>query len=76
MKPEGSYYEQIMYDIRKMELTEFVTFIKPTSKAIDIIDLLDVFVVSSREDPFTLVMLEAAFCQKPILGFKNTGGLF
>ena len=74
LKPEGSYYEQIMYDVRKMELTEFVTFIKPTSKAIDIIDLLDVFVVSSREDPFPLVMLEAAFCQKPILGFKNTGG--
>lgn len=74
LKPDGEYYEQIMYDVRKMKISEYVTFISPTSKAVEIINALDFFVVSSREDPFPLVMLEAALCQKPILGFKNTGG--
>ncbi|AWV97345.1 glycosyltransferase family 4 protein [Arcticibacterium luteifluviistationis] len=74
LKPEGKYYEQIMYDVRKMNIADYVTFISPTPKAVEIINALDVFVVSSREDPFPLVMLEAALCQKPILGFKNTGG--
>ncbi|WP_341225626.1 glycosyltransferase family 4 protein [uncultured Arcticibacterium sp.] len=74
LKPEGKYYEQIMYDVRKMGIADYVTFISPTPKAVEIINALDVFVVSSREDPFPLVMLEAALCQKPILGFKNTGG--
>lgn len=74
LKAEGTYYEQIMYDVRKMGISEYVTFINPTPKAVEIINALDVFVVSSREDPFPLVMLEAALCKKPILGFKNTGG--
>lgn len=74
LKAEGKYYEQIMYDVRKMGISDYVTFISPTPKAVEIINALDVFVVSSREDPFPLVMLEAALCQKPILGFKNTGG--
>lgn len=74
LKAEGKYYEQIMYDVRKMGISEYVTFINPTPKAVEIINALDVFVVSSREDPFPLVMLEAALCKKPILGFKNTGG--
>ena len=43
--------------------------------AVEIINCCDVFLVSSREDPFPLVVLEAALCGKPILGFKNTGGV-
>jgi glycosyltransferase involved in cell wall biosynthesis len=41
---------------------------------VEIINASDVFLVSSREDPFPLVVLEAALSEKPILGFKNTGG--
>ena len=33
------------------------------------------FFLSSREDPFPLVMLEAAFQGKPIVGFKGSGGV-
>ncbi len=51
-----------------------ILLIPQTSKAKELINALDIFVVSSREDPFPLVMLEAALCQKPILGFENTGG--
>jgi glycosyltransferase involved in cell wall biosynthesis len=74
LQPEGEYYDQIMYDVAKMGIEAYLTFIPPTPKAVEIINALDFFIVSSREDPFPLVMLEAALCQKPILGFKNTGG--
>lgn len=74
LKPKGDYYTQIMYDVAKMGIKSDITFIPPTSRAVEIINALDFFIVSSREDPFPLVMLEAALCKKPILGFKNTGG--
>ncbi|MGR3809810.1 glycosyltransferase family 4 protein [Jiulongibacter sp. NS-SX5] len=73
-KKEGEYYDQIMYDVRKMGIGDNLTFISPTPKAVEIINSLDTFLVSSREDPFPLVMLEAALCEKPILGFHNSGG--
>jgi glycosyltransferase involved in cell wall biosynthesis len=38
-------------------------------------EAMDVFFLSSREDPFPLVMLEAAFQGKPIVGFKGSGGV-
>lgn len=74
VKPEGDYYDQVMYDVRKMGIENQITFIPPTPKAVEIINTLDAFLVSSREDPFPLVMLEAALCEKPILGFENSGG--
>jgi glycosyltransferase involved in cell wall biosynthesis len=74
LKSEGSFYEHVMYDIKKMQIGHLLTLIDPTPKAVEIINAVDIFCVSSREDPFPLVMLEAALCQKPILGFHNTGG--
>lgn len=36
---------------------------------------IDVFALTSREDPFPLVALEAAMNQKPIICFDQTGGM-
>ncbi len=74
VKKDGEYYGQICYDIEKMGLSKYITFIEPTPDAIELINCLDIFTVVSREDPFPLVMLEAALSQKAIIGFKNTGG--
>lgn len=38
-------------------------------------DLADLFFLSSREDPFPLVMLEAGYAETPIIGFKGAGGV-
>jgi glycosyltransferase involved in cell wall biosynthesis len=38
-------------------------------------DAMDVFFLSSREDPFPLVMLEAAQAGKPIVGVRASGGI-
>lgn len=74
MKKDGDYYEKIIFDIEKMGISNIISLIEPTPKAKEIINSLDIFLVSSREDPFPLVMLEAALCEKPILGFEQTGG--
>lgn len=73
-QPEGEYYQEVVKYIKENNIKRKLTLIPPTPDAVALINILDVFVVSSREDPFPLVMLEAALCQKPILGFENTGG--
>ena len=40
----------------------------------DYLNLADGLILTSREDPFPLVMIEAAFLGKPIIGF-NSGGI-
>lgn len=39
----------------------------------DYLNLCDGFVLTSREDPYPLVMIEAAFLGKPIVGFESGG---
>jgi len=39
----------------------------------DYLNIADGFVLTSREDPFPLVMIESAFLQKPIVGFDSGG---
>lgn len=41
---------------------------------LDFMDAFDVFFVSSREDPYPLVVLEAAILAKPIICFDKAGG--
>jgi len=74
VKKEGMYFEQIQYDIQKMGIENSITFIEPTPEALQLIDCLDIFTIVSREDPFPLVMLEAALLEKTIIGFDKTGG--
>jgi glycosyltransferase involved in cell wall biosynthesis len=46
---------------------------QPTTKPY--FDMANLFFLSSREDPFPLVMLEAAYAAIPIIGFKGAGGV-
>ena len=75
IKKEGELFDQLKYDEKKLGIENEISWISPTNDAVEIINCCDVFLVSSREDPFPLVVLEAALCGKPILGFKNTGGV-
>ncbi len=74
VKKEGEYYEQICYDIEKLGLKNHISFIEQTPDAIELINALDIFTLPSREDPFPLVMLEAALMERTIVGFEKTGG--
>lgn len=74
MPQEGILWEQVLYDVKRLGLASICLFIPPIPKAIELISSMDIFLLPSREDPFPLVMLEAALAKKPIIGFENTGG--
>ncbi len=65
---------QLEYDAAKLGISHKIAWLSPTPKAVELINAMDLFLLCSREDPFPLVMLEAALCQKPVLAFRNTGG--
>jgi glycosyltransferase involved in cell wall biosynthesis len=52
-----------------------VTFFGGVSTPLPFMMAADVFLLSSREDPFPLVCLEAADCGVPILCFADAGGM-
>jgi glycosyltransferase involved in cell wall biosynthesis len=66
---------QIQFDIDKLNLEKHITLIPINQDAVSLLASSDLFLLTSREDPFPLVMLEAALAEKPILGFKGSGGV-
>jgi glycosyltransferase involved in cell wall biosynthesis len=55
-------------------LKGMVHFVGHTSDPAAYFDASDVFVLTSREDPFPLVVMEAALRSKPIVCFAHAGG--
>lgn len=74
IKEDDPLLTQLSYDTQKLGLESKIKWIAPTPKAVELINASEYFLLCSREDPFPLVMLEAALCEKPIFTFKNTGG--
>jgi glycosyltransferase involved in cell wall biosynthesis len=72
----GSAYDvaQFEHDVRIGGLTEKMRFTGTVLKPADYLAVGDVFVLTSREDPFPLVCLEAAALEKPIVCFAGAGG--
>jgi len=62
------------HDVRVGGLTEKMRFTGPLVKPADYLAAADVFVLTSREDPYPLVCLEAAALEKPIVCFASAGG--
>lgn len=74
MNGDNETLHQIRDDIKKSNLENVVRFI-PSDKDMDsFYKEIDVFLLASREDPYPLVVLEAASHNKPIICFDNAGG--
>lgn len=58
----------------KLEKLNFIEIGEKSSEYYDYLNIADGFVLVAREDPFPLVMMEAAFLQKPVVGY-NSGGI-
>lgn len=65
---------EIDYDLRKLGLADRVHFVGSQRNYLDYLDLMDALCLTSREDPFPLVVLEAASLGKPIICFDGAGG--
>ena len=71
-----SYWEKIILenDLIKTGLSETVNFTGLLDSPDEIFSNLDVFLMTSREDPFPLVCIEVGMLGKPIIGFKGATG--
>ena len=56
-------------------VTDKVRFVGPVANPLPFMIASDIFLLTSREDPFPLVCLEAADCGVPIICFANAGGM-
>lgn len=67
--------KKILQLTKELKLENDVKFtgIVPIEKVKDLLDLCDVFCLTSEKEPFGYVYLEAMACEKPIMGF-NVGG--
>ncbi len=67
-------HRRLLYDIKKMNLTDYVSILPPANDVINYLSAADLFFLSSREDSYPLVMIEAAMMELPIMYFKGSGG--
>jgi glycosyltransferase involved in cell wall biosynthesis len=63
------------YDAEKLGLADDVLFIEHLSDPVPYYSAIDAFALTSREDPFPLVCLEAASLGKPMVCFADAGGM-
>lgn len=63
------------YEKARLGLKNEVQFIGSKSDPNNFFQAFDIFTLTSREDPFPLVCLEAAALSKPILCFEDAGGI-
>ncbi len=69
------FSEEIKADCKMYDPEGRIHLVPVKSDAKPYFEMADVFFLSSREDPFPLVMLEAASLGIPMVGFKGTGGI-
>jgi glycosyltransferase involved in cell wall biosynthesis len=72
--PQHAIFNLIANDIKSMGLTDQIILIPPTAQALSYISRFDIFLLCSREDPYPLVVLEAALCEVPVVCFEGAGG--
>ncbi|WP_294250953.1 glycosyltransferase family 4 protein [uncultured Chryseobacterium sp.] len=61
-------------DAEKLGVQNRIVYVEHNKFPNDYINIFDVFLLLSREDPFPLVMLTAAKLKKPIVAFDQSGG--
>jgi glycosyltransferase involved in cell wall biosynthesis len=66
---------RVRHEFERMDLGERVLFAGAQRRPRPFFAAMDVFALTSREDPFPLVCLEAAALGKPIVCFDKAGGM-
>jgi glycosyltransferase involved in cell wall biosynthesis len=71
---EGTELEKAKYDIEKLGLNDFIELLPSGNDMHEFWNTIDLFLLTSREDPFPLVVLEAAAHKIPTIAFEGSGG--
>ncbi len=72
--PPGNYANQLQQDIDKAGLTDSVRLLPPTPDVLHYSTRFDAFALTSREDPYPLVVFEAGLSAVPVVCFEGAGG--
>jgi glycosyltransferase involved in cell wall biosynthesis len=67
-------YEKLQYDIDRLKLTGKVVIAESIEEAPLFFKAIDLFLLTSKEDPYPLVVLEAALQKVPTIAFSQAGG--
>jgi len=71
---DGPRFGALWHDVKNVGLEKYIHFLGVRPNSLDYFAAFDVFALVSREDPFPLVILEAASLGKPIVCFDGSGG--
>ncbi len=71
---KNAFSRQVEFDLGRWGAQKRVHFLPPTTQTAPFFAALDAFALTSREDPFPLVALEAAAQLVPVLCFAGAGG--
>ncbi len=74
MPVDSELYEVQRFDAERMGFAARIIHVALTSDVFHYLSQFDVFALTSREDPYPLVVLEAALAEKPIVCFEKSGG--
>lgn len=74
MREDSELYEVQRFDAHRMEMSDRIIHIGLTSHVFQYLSQFDIFALTSREDPYPLVVLETALAEKPIVCFEKAGG--
>ena len=70
----GEESGRLHYDLARMGMGNRVHLLPPSGDYVDYVACFDLFTLTSREDPYPLVMLEAGLNRNPVLCFAQSGG--
>lgn len=70
----GEDTRRLRYDLARMDMANRVHLLPPGGDYLDYVACFDLFTLTSREDPYPLVILEAGLNHNPVLCFEGSGG--
>jgi glycosyltransferase involved in cell wall biosynthesis len=71
---KNSFRRDVEFDAQRLGVTERIHFLPSSDNPDEFFAAIDAFAMTSREDPFPLVALEAAAQGSPVVCFKDAGG--
>jgi len=71
---DSRWHKEGIHDAEKLGIADLVHFVPSVPDPYPYYALYDVFALTSREEPFSVSMLEAAQCGLPIVCFADAGG--
>jgi glycosyltransferase involved in cell wall biosynthesis len=72
---ESGMTAALQYEIEQLQLKDKVVFTGAEQNVADRFKQFNIFLLTSREDPFPLVVLEACALAKPVICFENVGDI-